>query len=121
MKNVKDQVYAALCTVSDNVSDIYPTDWSKPFSVQYTEEANTVYSKTDDQEQLCYLRYRILLWGSGSLSQLACDVDTAMSALGLVRTTCQDADDPTHRRHKIMRYEGIMDVETEQVFWNQNR
>ena len=29
MKNVKDQVYAALCTVSENVSDAYPRSWAE--------------------------------------------------------------------------------------------
>ena len=43
MKNVKDQVYAALCTVSENVSDAYPRSWAEGSTIQYTEEQNDVY------------------------------------------------------------------------------
>lgn len=44
-------------------------------------------------------------------------VDAALSKLGLVRILCQDTPDPSGMKHKVMRYEGIIDMESEQVFW----
>ena len=40
MINVKDEVYAALLAVTDNVTDCYPKDWEKDLSIQYMEEDN---------------------------------------------------------------------------------
>ena len=121
MINVKDQVYAALQTVADNVSDIYPVDWISMPAIQYTEEDNSVFEKTDTQEQMASLRYRIDIWDTGSTSLTALAVDEAVSALGLVRTMCQDVADPSGRRHKVMRYEGIIDVNTQIVSWYGSR
>lgn len=121
MINVKDQVYSALATVCSNVSDVYPQDWETMPAIQYTEESNTVYTKTDGAEQLSYLRYRIDVWNTGSTTQLSLDVDAALSALGLTRVECQDVSDPSFRRHKSMRYEGIIDNTNETVYWNNNR
>ena len=121
MINVKDQVYRALSEAFENVSDIYPTDWATFPAVQYTEEANNVVTKTDNREQLAELRYRIDIWSTGSTSEHAIRVDEALSPLGLTRTSCQDVPDPSNHRHKQMRYEGIIDVNTEQVYWRNNR
>lgn len=116
MINVKDQIYAALCTVIDNVSDIYPKQPSQFPFIFYAEEQNSVYEWTDDKEQLSQLRYRIEIWAESSTSELALHVDSAVSKLGLRRTSCQDLPDPEGRRCKQMRYEGIIDVNTEQVY-----
>ena len=35
MKNVKDQVYAALAEVFENVTDQYPTDWATLPAVKF--------------------------------------------------------------------------------------
>lgn len=51
MKNVKDQVYAALDAVFENVTDQYPKDWAALPAVQYTEEDNKVYERTDKEEK----------------------------------------------------------------------
>ena len=121
MINVKDQVYEKLLEVTENVSDLYPNDWANFPAIQYTEEDNSVITKTDEQEQLANLRYHIDIWDSGSTSQTALAVDAAISALGLTRTFCQDIADPTGLRHKTMRYEGIIDVNDEVVYWNGSR
>ena len=121
MINVKDQVYAALCEVAENVSDVYPQSWASLPAIQYTEEDNSVYTRTDADEQFASLRYRIDIWDSKSTSLTALAVDEAISALGLIRTACQDAADPSGMRHKVMRYEGIIDVNTEMVYWNGSR
>lgn len=121
MINVKDQVYEALCMVTENVSDIYPHDWAKLPAIQYTEEDNSVHTRTDEDEQYANLRYRIDIWDNKSTSLTAIAVDERLSALGLVRTACQDVADPSGMRHKVMRYEGIIDVNTQVVYWNNSR
>ena len=117
MINVKDQVYSALLGVTDNVSDLYPRDPAEFPAIQYTEEANNVVTKTDNKEQHAQLRYRIDIWSNGSTSNLALQVDEALTPLGLTRTQCEDVPDPSNYRHKQMRYEGVIDVNTEQVYW----
>lgn len=118
MKNVKDQISAALNEVFENVSDQYPKDWADLPVIQYTEEDNKVYEHTTRGETKSYVRYRIDIWNNRSTSQAALDVDKALSALGLVRTACQDAPDPSGWKHKTMRYEAIIDMESDRVYWN---
>ena len=120
MINVKDQIYQKLLGVCDNVSDIYPQATSTFPAIQYTEEANNVNKKTD-KEEMSMLRYRIDIWNTGSTSQLALAVDEAISELGLVRTQCMDVADPRGLRQKQMRYEGIIDVGSQLVYWEGSR
>ena len=118
MKNVKDQIYAALSAKLDNVSDAYPKDWGSLPAVQYAEEDNKVFEHTEKEDK-SYVRYRIDIWHNRSTSEAALLVDEAIciSGLGLVRTFCQDAPDPSGMKHKIMRYEGIIDMDSEYVYW----
>lgn len=121
MINVKDKVYEALCSVCDNVTDVYPGDWENLPAIQYTEEGNTVYTKVDEEEAVSRLRYRIDIWNNKSTTEMSLAVDKAVSALGLVRTQCYDVEDPSRRRHKQMRYEGNIDNETGTVYWEGSR
>lgn len=116
MINVKDEVYAALCTVTDNVTDSYPRDWEKDLAIQYMEEDNKVVEYTDMEEQKAYCRYRIDIWARKSTSLATVAVDKAIAALGLKRTQCMDVEDPSGLKHKQMRYEMIIDVKTKQVY-----
>jgi len=118
MKNVKDQVYAALTAVCENASDAYPSNWANLPAVQYAEEENKVMERTDNQEQKAYVRFRIDIWDGKSTSAEALKIDDAISALGLVRTACQDVADPSGLKHKMMRYEGIIDMHSDTVYWN---
>lgn len=117
MKNVKDEVYAALLTVTDNVSDTYPKDWADFPAIQYTEENNRVEEWTDNREQKSRVRYRIDIWHNQSTSEAALAVDKAIAALGLRRTSCGDVPDPSGLKHKQMRYEGIIDMDSNIVYW----
>ena len=117
MKNVKDQVFDALETVLENVSDIYPSDWAHLPAIQCAEEDNSVYEQTKEGEQKARVRYRIDIWNGGSTSDISLKVDRAVSALGLIRTGCQDVPDPSGLRHKQMRYEGIIDMHSDRVYW----
>ena len=116
MKNVKDQIYAALAGVFGNVTDQYPKDWAELPAVQYTEEDNKVYEHTAQGEEKSYVRYRVDIWHNRSTSESALKVDKALAALGLVRTLCQDTPDPSGLKHKVMRYEVIIDMKSEDVF-----
>lgn len=116
MINVKDEVYAALLTVTDNVTDCYPKDWEKDLSIQYMEEDNNVFEHTGNVERKSYVRYRIDIWHNKSTSLAAVMVDEALSTLGLLRTSCMDVDDPSGRKHKQMRYEMVIDVTSKHVY-----
>ena len=118
MKNVKDQVYAALLSVTKNVSDVYPKDWADFPTIQYVEEDNSVYERTDNEEQSARVAYKVDIWDNKSTSETALAVDKVISALGLVRTSCRDQPDPSGLKHKIMRYEGIIAMDSEVVYWN---
>lgn len=117
MKNVKDQVFAALDRILENVSDQYPKDWAELPAVQYVEEDNKVYEHTNEGECKSYVRYRVDIWHNKSTSEAALAVDKALSALGLVRSLCQDSPDPSGLKHKVMRYEAIIDMENDYIYW----
>lgn len=70
MINVKDQVYAALLEMLNNVSDSYPKDWAVLPAVQYMEEDNKVYEFTDKEEK-SFCRYRVDIWDNKSTSRAA--------------------------------------------------
>ncbi|WP_312448526.1 hypothetical protein [Lacrimispora sp.] len=118
MINVKDEVYASLCTVTDNVTDFYPRDWEQDLAIQYIEEDNKVMEYTDMEEQKAYCRYRIDIWARKSTSAAAVAVDQSVAALGLKRIQCMDVEDPSGFKHKQMRYEMVIDVKTKQVYHN---
>ncbi len=118
MINVKDQVYDAIKGISENVGDTYPKDWGKLPAIQYTEEDNSVVEWVDGKESKAHLLYKVDIWNNESTSAAALEVDKAISALGLRRIACGDAPDPSGMKHKVMRYEGIIDVDTEMVYNN---
>lgn len=120
MVNVKDQVYKAITeqNITENVSDGYPKDWATLPAIQYMEEDNSVYEWTGEGEQKSHLLYRIDIWNNTSTSGAAIKVDEALSALGLRRKQCNDVDDPSGLKHKIMRYEGILDLDNSLVYNN---
>lgn len=119
MINVKSQVYNALLNVCENTTDAYPQQDPKFPFIYYSEEANNVYEWTDGKEQKSQLRYLIEIWAEASTSTLALAVDEEVAKLGLRRTSCTDISTQPGYRCKQMRYEGIIDVNTEQVFQNE--
>ena len=116
MLNVKEEVYLALKKVTENVTDCYPRDWEKELAIQYMEEDNKVVEYTDLKEQKAYCRYRIDIFSRKSTSAAAVAVDAVLATLGLKRTQCADVEDPSGMKHKQMRYEMVIDVETGQVY-----
>ncbi len=120
MINVKDKVYSALTKVFPNVTDTYPGNWKDLPAIQYMEEDNRVHAWTSEQEELSYVRYRIDIWNNVSTSDIALKVDTELSKLGLKRTLCQDVDDPSHLKHKVMRYEAILEKKANGEIYSYN-
>ena len=118
MLNVKADIYKAIEGLTDNVSDGYPKNWAELPAIQYVEEENKVVEYTDMQEQKAYVRYRVDIWDNRRTSEIALKVDKAISMLGLKRSQCMDVDDPSGLKHKVMRYEMIIDVVTSQVYHN---
>ena len=118
MINVKDQFYKAIKDVTENVSDGYPKEWSKLPAIQYMEEDNSVAEFTDGKEQKAHLQYRVDIWDNRSTSLTAMAVDEEVSKLGLKRIQCNDVDDPSGLKHKVMRYEGIIDIDNQIVYNN---
>ena len=116
MKNIKDLIYEKLSVEFENVTDQYPTNWAELPALQYTEEENKVYEHTEKEDK-SYVRYRVDIWHNKSTSECALKVDKILSEMGLVRTSCGDAPDPSNWKHKVMRYEAIIDMESEYVFW----
>ena len=116
MINVKDQVYKAIKDICTNVSDSYPSEWANLPAIQYVEEDNRVYEFTSGKEDKSYIRYKIDIWHNRSTSEFALEVDKRVSALGLRSTLCQDVADPSGLKHKVMRYEGIIDNNTQLVY-----
>lgn len=116
MINVKDQIFEALTEELEHVTDTYPKDWTNLPAIQYVEEENKVVEHTDGKEQKAYCRYRVDIWHNRSTSETALVVDKAISGLGLLRTQCSDVDDPSGLKHKVMRFEMIIDVETQEVY-----
>lgn len=117
MKNIKDEVYERLRTGFENVSDQYPKEWTVLPAVQYTEEENKVYEHTDEGETKSYVRYRVDIWHNRSTSEATLKADAVLAKYGLVRTMCQDAPDPSGLKHKVMRYEAIIDMENDYLYW----
>lgn len=116
MINVKDQVYNALKDICENVSDSYPKSWDDLPAICYVEEDNKVAEFTDGKEDKSYVRYKIDIWNNRSTSEYALKVDENVVKLGLRRTACQDVADASGLKHKVMRYEGIVDNTTELVY-----
>jgi len=116
MINVKDQVYDAIKSMCSNISDIYPSDWATLPAIQYIEEDNIVHEFTDNKEQSALIRYRFDIWHDANTTEYAVELDERVSALGLKRIQSIDLDDTNNFKHKQMRYEGIIDVDTLHVY-----
>lgn len=115
MQNKKAEVYAAIKDVADNIGDTYPHDWEKLPAVQYVEEENKVQQWADNKEQSSYVRYRVDIWDEVSTSKLAVEIDERISSLGFKRIQCTDIDDESGYKHKVMRYEGIINMRNDRV------
>lgn len=116
MINMKPIIKKELDKVSNNVNDIYPSDWATFPVIQYIEEDNKTHIKTDEKEQVAYIKYKIDIWDEENTSDSALAVDEFLSSLGLIRIQCLDIAEPEKLKHKVMRYEGFVDVKNMRVY-----
>lgn len=113
MVNFKPIIYKKLKEIEGvTVSEEYPNDWSKLPAVTYSEEDNSTYRIADDKEAICRIVYRIDIWNDRSTSEIALKIDEAITQLGLRRTFCKDAPTSSGLKHKVLRYEGLVDIKT---------
>ena len=116
MINIKPIIYKELSKIAENVTDTYPDDWEHFPVVIFLEEQNKPYERYGDKEQKTSVRYKVDIFNNDSTSNLAVEINKTFESLGLVRTDCQDIPDPSHLRHKLMRFEGIVDLSSELVY-----
>lgn len=116
MINIKPIIYKELEKVAENVTDTYPDNWENFPVVIFLEEENKPYEIYGDKEQKSNIRYKVDIFNNDSTSALAMKIDEIFSNLGLMRTSSLDVPDPSHLRHKTMRFEGIVDLNSELVF-----
>ncbi|MDD3415484.1 MAG: hypothetical protein PHY47_15990 [Lachnospiraceae bacterium] len=108
MINIKGKVMELMEAICPDASDSFPDDFSKDTQIQYTEEENRAQDTSGNRVITSYIRYKIDIWNKKSTSDLACAVDEKINGvLGLKRTGCTDSNEPG-RKHKVMRYEGII-------------
>ena len=115
MINIKPVIYKELQKVADNVTDTYPDDWENFPVVIFLEEQNKPGEWYDEKERKSNIRYKVDIFDKDSTSSLAVEIDKIFASLGLRRTDCQDVPDPSHLRHKLMRFEGIVDLDSQLV------
>lgn len=118
MKNVKDIVYTKLCEVVENATDSYPSNFENLPAVQYVEDENKVYERVDNREATAYIRYVIDVWDRKSTSETVLAIDEKIAGIGLIRTACKDVPEQSGLKHKHMVYEGIIDMNSDIVYWN---
>ncbi len=118
MVDVKTMVFNALQEAFPDIeiSDEFPDDFSGITQIQYTEEENKAKDISATGVINSYVRYRIDIWSQRNTSTYAVEADAALfTNVGLIRSGCSDANEP-QRKHKIMRYEGIIDERTKRVY-----
>lgn len=115
MINIKPIIYNALKTITDvEISTEYPSEWVTFPKITYAEENNETYKKINNKEVMAKVRYKIDIYNIESTSSLASKVDDVITSLGLTRIFCGDAD-IKDCKHKILRYQGIIDIRTMNV------
>jgi len=111
MLNKKSDVLKALETV-EGVKDVffyYPNSFARLPCVSYYEINNSPYKRADDGEYLTEINYQIDIWceKSAEASEIAEDVDAAMSLAGFTREFSRDVYNESAPAHKTMRYQII--------------
>lgn len=116
MINVKDKLVNELEKVVSNVSDTYPQSFQTMPAVSYCEEDNRVHEETDEGEASSLIRFRIDIWDNVSTSPTAVKIDEVISKFGFKRIACSDIGEPTGMKHKLMRYEAVIDTDQSAIY-----
>jgi hypothetical protein len=121
MIDIKADVYQALQGISPQVPVFHswPEDWSVLPPVSFHETANQVELRTNDMERFARISITVDVWGETpeSVSDVAMQVDSLLSGVGLVRGAAVDLYETVARRHhKAMIFSGVVDVITRTVY-----
>lgn len=116
MLNLKPVIFEALKERFNNVNSEYPKDWVKLPTVQYTEEENMPYTIVDGVERHSLIRYKIDIWDKTSTSNAVNTVNEVFFSCGFKRVSKADVPDPSGLKHTVMRFEGVVDNDTLQVY-----
>lgn len=116
MLNLKPIIFEALKEHFNNVNGEYPKDWAKFPTVQYTEEENMPYTIVDGVERHSLIRYKIDIWDKTSTSNAVNTVNEVFFSCGFKRVSKADVPDPSGLKHTVMRFEGVVDNDTLQVY-----
>ena len=115
MINIKPYIVKTLKKTGVTVREGEIANYDKssfPF-ISYIEEGNEPSRYSKGKEISTYVRYKIDIWNkNSSTSDVAIKIDEEMSKIGLKRCMCLDVPDPTGLKHKLMRYEGVIDNNT---------
>ena len=115
MINVKDQIYSKLKEKYDHVTDTYPQEVNTYPVIQFLEEDNRVAEWTGEGEASSYVLIKIDIWDDKSTSAYAMEVNDLVASFGFKRTACGDSPDPTGLKHKVMRFEAVIDNNDTQI------
>lgn len=124
MISVKSEIYeglsSGLSSINVSVYDYYPDEIERFPLVVYLEEDNKPYEIVDGEEVTSEIRYRVDVWAKDSTTDIAIAINRVFAKFGIRRTMCSDAPDVSGLKHKIMRFEGIVDKATKLVYSNIN-
>ena len=82
----------------------------------YLEDENKPSEYTIEGEEKSDISYTVHIWSNKSTSEVAVNINDAFVALGFKRVTSQDIPDNQQLRHKLMRFNGIIDKERLHVY-----
>lgn len=86
--------------------------WKKFPCIQFLEEENIPQEITDDTERMSYIRYKVDIWDKVSTTAAALQVNAVFAGLGLNRSSSVDVPEQSYLKHKMMRFEGVVDHDT---------
>lgn len=116
MINFKPELVKALKKVQENITESYPDEWKNLPVICYEEEQNIPHTITSNGESMTTLRYRIDIYSNTSTSNLKIRINEELTKLGLTRVGSIDMNDLAGRRHTVMRYEGVIDLDNNKIY-----
>lgn len=115
MYDVKPEVSAQLNSIPGvTVADVRPADWNTlPYIFFYEIENSNPLPISGSP--LSDVTIQMEIWSEESTSTLAAQVDHLITSMGFRRQFSADVPDSTEIRHKIMRFQGIVDARNHRV------
>lgn len=122
MISVKAEVYQGLVSAFEplgiQVFDYFPDELEQFPLIVYLEENNVPHEIVDGEEVTSHITYRVDVWASDSTTEYALMINDVFAKFGIRRITSTDAPDVSGLKHKLMKFEGIVDVKTKIVYSN---